>query len=977
MLRLDNITKVYDMGDLKVEALKGVSVEFRKAEFVSILGPSGCGKTTLLNIVGGLDRYTDGDIVINGTSTKEFKDKEWDTYRNHSVGFVFQSYNLIPHQTVLENVELALTLSGVSKEERRQRAAAVLERVGLGDKLKSKPNQLSGGQMQRVAIARALVNDPEIILADEPTGALDTGSSVQIMEILKEISKDRLIVMVTHNPDLAEEYSTRIVRLLDGELMADSNPFTEKDAKKEAKTDTRLAHEVEADEKAEKQAEKQEDAEASENEVVEAEVETKKSKKSLAGEMEPLKKSKKKRMSFFTALSLSFKNLLTKKARTFLVAFAGSIGIIGIALILAISSGFSTYVNKMQEDTLSNSPITISAKGIDFTSVLTSMFTNGSGELDHDKDAVYDRDSISNIMGSIGDSVRSNNLNKFNKYIKDNYSKIEDHISAIQYTYDMELGFYKNQDIAVGGDPSETFIQPGSNALMNMIVKYAMIFFENKTNYEVTEEINQETQKPTGNYIITKPEGVTIDETIFNQYQSDLADLKADLEDGTATLSRVKVIQLSFTLIGFGDVLKDTGGSSGSVSAIGNLDIFYEMIDNDTLIKEQYNIVSGRLATEEDEAVLVLDKNHELDEYVLYALGLMSDDQMEKLLESKVKKTEYHAKIEYGDITDKAEYKVLEERDYWVQDPTDETKWFDFRDLKPSDAELAVAYADLYSQDAEKQQAAQVTLLRYQQYVTNYTNAINNCDTTIKIVGIVRLKDEVNVGSLDTGIAYRSKLTNAMIEYHNESGAVGKTSSQNEEKAFKEIDELTPETISIYIKEFESKAHVERFIEEYNENAEQGNEISYTDYAGMIMSTVSGIIDAITYILIAFVSVSLIVSSIMIGIITYISVIERTKEIGVLRSIGASKKDVKRVFTAESFIIGLASGLFGILVSLILTIPINIVLKHFTGIGGLAVLPLGGSIILIAISIGLTLIAGLLPARVAAKKDPVVALRAN
>ena len=977
MLRLDNITKVYDMGDLKVEALKGVSVEFRKAEFVSILGPSGCGKTTLLNIVGGLDRYTDGDIVINGTSTKEFKDKEWDTYRNHSVGFVFQSYNLIPHQTVLENVELALTLSGVSKEERRQRAAAVLERVGLGDKLKSKPNQLSGGQMQRVAIARALVNDPEIILADEPTGALDTGSSVQIMEILKEISKDRLIVMVTHNPDLAEEYSTRIVRLLDGELMADSNPFTEKDAKKEAKTDTRLAHEVEADEKAEKKAEKQEDAEASENEVVEAEVETKKSKKSLAGEMEPLKKSKKKRMSFFTALSLSFKNLLTKKARTFLVAFAGSIGIIGIALILAISSGFSTYVNKMQEDTLSNSPITISAKGIDFTSVLSSMFTSGSGDLDHDRDAVYDKDTISNIMGSIGDSVKTNNLKAFNQHIKDNYSKIEDHISAIQYTYDMELGFYKNQTIAAGGDYSQTFVQPGSNALMNMITKYAMIFFEDKTHYKVTEEVKDE--KKTGNYVITKPEGVTIDNTLFTQYQEDLEDLKTDLEDGTATLSREKVILLSFTLIGFGDVLSDTGGSSGSVSAIGNLDIFHEMIDNDELIKTQYNIVAGKLATEKDEAILVLDKNHELDEYVLYALGILNDDQIEKLLESKVKKTTYNAKVEYKDIVDKAEYKVLEERDYWVQDPTDETKWFDFRDTKPTTAQLKEA-GDIFAKASptpEELLKAQNIMAQYNAYNNYYIEAINNCEHTVKIVGIVRLKDEVNVGSLDTGIAYRSKLTNAMIEYHNGSAAVGSTSSRNDEKSFKKIDVLTPATISIYIKEFESKAHVEKFIEEYNENAEQGNEISYTDYAGMIMSTVSGIIDAITYILIAFVSVSLIVSSIMIGIITYISVIERTKEIGVLRSIGASKKDVKRVFTAESFIIGLASGLFGILVSLLFTIPINIVLKHFTGIGGLAVLPLGGSIILIAISICLTLIAGLLPARVAAKKDPVVALRAN
>lgn len=982
MLKLDNITKVYDMGDLKVEALKGVSVEFRKAEFVSILGPSGCGKTTLLNIVGGLDRYTDGDIVINGTSTKEFKDREWDTYRNHSVGFVFQSYNLIPHQTVLENVELALTLSGVSKEERRERATAVLERVGLGDKLKNKPNQLSGGQMQRVAIARALVNDPEIILADEPTGALDTGSSVQIMEILKEISKDRLIVMVTHNPELAEEYSTRIVRLLDGELMSDSNPFTEKDAKKEAKTDTRLAHEVEADEKAEKKSgEKAEDTNTVDSKVAETEeVETKKGKKkSLAGDMEPLKKSKKKRMSFFTALSLSFKNLLTKKARTFLVAFAGSIGIIGIALILAISSGFSTYVNKMQEDTLSNSPITISAKGIDFTSVLTSMFmSSGSAEADHDKDAVYDKDSISNIMGSIGDNVKSNNLNKFNKYIKDNYSEIKDHVNAIQYTYNMELGFYKNEDIVAGGDPAETFIQPGSNALMDMIIKYAMIFFEDRTHYDASEQED-------GSFLITKPENVEIDNTLFNQYPEDLAELKADLEaDGTAILSNVKVIGLSFSLIGFGDVLSSSGDSSNQLSQIGDLDIFYEMIDNDELIKEQYNIVSGKLATEEDEAVLVLDKNHELDEYVLYALGLMSDEQMEKLLESKVKKTTYNAKIEYSDITDKVEYKILEERDYWVLDPNDNTKWFDFRDLKPNDTKLQTDMAILQAEQenpgsipAETLVAAQGTLYNYQQYVNYYSNAINNCTHTVKIVGIVRLKDEVNVGSLGTGVAYRSKLTNAMIEYHNGSSAVGATSSQNEKKSFKEIDALTPATISIYIKEFESKAHVEKFIEEYNENAEQGDEISYTDYAGMIMSTVSGIIDAITYILIAFVSVSLIVSSIMIGIITYISVIERTKEIGVLRSIGASKKDVKRVFTAESFIIGLASGLFGILVSLILTIPINIILKHFTGIGGLAALPLGGSLILIAISVCLTLIAGLLPARVAAKKDPVVALRAN
>lgn len=972
MLKLDNITKVYDMGDLKVEALKGVSVEFRKSEFVSILGPSGCGKTTLLNIVGGLDRYTDGDIVINGTSTKEFKDKEWDTYRNHSVGFVFQSYNLIPHQTVLENVELALTLSGVSKEERRQRATAVLERVGLGDKLKNKPNQLSGGQMQRVAIARALVNDPEIILADEPTGALDTGSSVQIMEILKEISKDRLIVMVTHNPELAEEYSTRIVRLLDGELMADSNPFTEKDAKKEAKADTRLAHEVEADEKAEKKAsEKIEKAEAV---LKTEEVENKKSKKkSLAGNMEPLKKSKKKRMSFFTALTLSFKNLLTKKARTFLVAFAGSIGIIGIALILSISSGFSTYVNKMQEDSLSNYPITIQAKSIDFTSVMMQMFLDDglSKEIDHEKDAVYDKDSISSIMGSLGDNLRSNNLKKFKEHIEENYDDIKDYVNAIQYTYKMDLEFYKNAEVANGSEISGLAVDPNSNALMNMIVKYAMFYFEDKTHTEVTPDGN-------GNYHIEVVDGVEVDYTFIDQYPDEerLVQLKQNLQtNGEDDLTYAEVIRLSFTLIGFGGALESgESGSSEASNAMSSMGIFNEMIDNDTLIESQYTLLSGKFAENKNEALLVLDKNNELDEYILYALGIMSDEQMDALLESKVKKTDYNAKIDYDKIVDKIEYKILEERDYWVQDTTDETKWFDFRSLKPTNDQLKTAQDDMASGDPEKMAAAQVIFVNYQKYLGYYKDALNNSENSIKVVGIVRLNEEAKTGSLKSGIVYRNDLTDSMIDYHNASAAVGKVSG---EKTYKEIDKLTPETINIYVNEFESKAKIQEFIEKYNEQAEQGDEISYTDYAGMIMSTVSGIIDAITYVLIAFVSVSLIVSSIMIGIITYISVIERTKEIGVLRSIGASKKDVKRVFTAESFIIGFASGAFGIGVAFLLTIPINLVLKHFTGIAGLAKLPIGGALILVAISVILTLIAGLLPARVAAKKDPVVALRAN
>ncbi len=984
MLKLDNITKVYDMGDLKVEALKGVSVEFRKSEFVSILGPSGCGKTTLLNIVGGLDRYTDGDIVINGTSTKEFKDKEWDTYRNHSVGFVFQSYNLIPHQTVLENVELALTLSGVSKEERRQRATAVLERVGLGDKLKNKPNQLSGGQMQRVAIARALVNDPEIILADEPTGALDTGSSVQIMEILKEISKDRLIVMVTHNPELAEEYSTRIVRLLDGELMADSNPFTEKDAKKEAKADTRLAHEVEADEKAEKKAaEKTEKNQISQEET--EEVENKKSKKkSLAGEMEPLKKSKKKRMSFFTALALSFKNLLTKKARTFLVAFAGSIGIIGIALILSISSGFSTYVNKMQEDSLSNFPITIQAKSIDFTSVMMQMFLDDglSKEIDHEKDAVYDKDSISSIMGSLGDNLRSNNLKKFKEHIEENYDDIKDYVNAIQYTYKMDLEFYKNTEVANGSEISGLAVDPNSNALMNMIVKYAMFYFEDKTHTEVTPDGN-------GNYHIEVVDGVEVDYTFIDQYPDEerLVQLKQNLQtNGEDDLTYAEVIRLSFTLIGFGDAL--SGGESGSSeasNAMSSMGIFNEMIDNDTLIESQYTLLSGKFAESKNEALLVLDKNNELDEYILYALGIMSDEQMDALLESKVKKTDYNAKIDYDKIVDKIEYKILEERDYWVQEiPGNDSSWVDIRSYKKTDVAYQTALYMIGLESATPGTVPSPMLAEYnatkeshEKYLTYYKDALNNSENSIKVVGIVRLNDEAKTGSLKSGIVYRNDLTDSMIDYHNASAAVGKTNSQNTENTYKEIDKLTPETINIYVNEFESKAKIQEFIEKYNEQAEQGDEISYTDYAGMIMSTVSGIIDAITYVLIAFVSVSLIVSSIMIGIITYISVIERTKEIGVLRSIGASKKDVKRVFTAESFIIGFASGAFGIGVAFLLTIPINLVLKHFTGIAGLAKLPIGGALILVAISVILTLIAGLLPARVAAKKDPVVALRAN
>lgn len=880
------------MKDETVQALKGVNICFRKSEFVSILGPSGCGKTTLLNIIGGLDRYTNGDLIIEGVSTKEFKDKDWDNYRNHRVGFVFQSYNLIPHQTVLENVELALTLSGVSRKERKARAIEVLNKVGLGDKLKSKPNQLSGGQMQRVAIARALVNDPEIILADEPTGALDSKTSVQIMELLKEVSENRLVIMVTHNPELAEQYSSRIIRLLDGELIEDSKPYTHKQAEKDL-------------EKYKKEQEKKVNEEKTFN-----------------------KTEKKKSMSFFTALSLSFKNLLTKKARTLLVAFAGSIGIIGIALILAISSGFSTYINKMQEDTLSTYPITIESKSVDFTSVIMDMFldTSSSDNVDHNKDAVYPKDSITNVLESVGSSMQSNNLTKFYTYLNENYSDIEDYVNAVQFTYDINLEFYTGTNVNV---------QPNSNAIMKMVNKYSVYFFENKTKVRATP--NED-----GSYLIEKIDGVEPDYAAFVDQYPELAFIKADLEDdGQMSLTSDQVTYLTFTLLDM-DV---SGGGMGSVmtSSFGNMDIFNEMIDNDELIQAQYDLVGtgSRFAENANEALLVLDKNHEVDEYMLYALGLLNDEDMDNILKAKIKGNKYQVSIDYADILG-IKYKVLEESDYFVKMEDDSV--VDIR-----------TYLEAETYDKEK----------YDEY---YAQILANCTNEVEIVGIVRLNNTTDTGSLSSGIAYTSELTKHMVNHFNASHGVANGDLE-------ELDLGTPKTINIYVNSFDSKEVVQDFITTYNNQAEEGDEIKYSDLVGTIMSTVSVIINSITYVLIAFVSVSLVVSSIMIGIITYISVIERTKEIGVLRSVGASKRDIKNVFTAENFIIGLSSGVFGILITLLFIIPINMLLKSFTGIANLASLPVLGAVILIAISVLLTFIAGLFPAHVASKKDPVIALR--
>jgi len=910
MLEIKGITKEYVLKDQKVDALKGVDLVFRRSEFVSILGPSGCGKTTLLNIIGGLDRYTSGDLIVDGVSTKDFKDKDWDNYRNHRVGFVFQSYNLIPHQTVLENVELALTLSGIKKKERRERAIKVLNEVGLGDKLKSKPNQLSGGQMQRVAIARALVNDPEIILADEPTGALDSKTSVQIMEILKDVSKDRLVVMVTHNPELAEQYSSRIVRLLDGELTEDTKPYSSEEASEEiAKNKEKLA--------------KQEEKEKQEN-------------------LKTFKKTeKKKSMSFFTALALSFKNILTKKARTILVAFAGSIGIIGIALILAISTGFSTYINKMQEDTLSTYPITIESKSIDFSSIIMDMFMDDSSndEIDHDKDAVYPKDSITKVLDSVGNSLQSNNLTKFYAYLNENYDDIDEVVNAIKYTYNIDLEFYGENG---------TNVQPNSNAVMDMVNKYSIYYFQEQTKTGL--------EKTTDGYKITKTDET--DYTFIRRYP-EIAFIEQTLEaQDEIVLGYSQVTYLTFVLLDMDMSSMSGEGGQNAMSSFGNMSIFYEMLNNPELIKEQYNLIgeNSKFPENANEALLVMDKNNEIDEYVLYALGLLDETEMEQMLQAKVKGNTLKININYDDIIGTT-YTVLEESDYYIDIGGSVV---DFRTIRPTDKQL---------EEAKKTNDTAV-LAKYQQYLNYFNTAIQNSSNKITITGIVRLKDHTETGSLDTGVAYLDKFTQQMVGHFNDSLAV-------ENGDLQALSLSTPSTINIYVNSFEAKENVKNFINTYNEQAETEDQIKYQDIVGSIMGTVSIIINSITYVLIAFVSVSLIVSSIMIGIITYISVIERTKEIGVLRSIGASKRDIKRVFTSESFIIGLTSGVFGILITLLLIIPINMILISLTGIAGLASLPVVGAAVLILISVILTFIAGLIPARIASKKDPVLALRSE
>ncbi len=866
MLKLKNIKKTYVSGDEKVEALKGINIEFRESEFVSILGQSGCGKTTLLNIIGGLDRYTSGDLIINGKSTKDFKDRDWDAYRNYSVGFVFQSYNLIGHQTVLSNVELALTISGVSRKERKQRAIKALEEVGLKEQIHKKPNQLSGGQMQRVAIARALVNNPDIILADEPTGALDTKTSVQVMEILKKISKDKLIIMVTHNPELAEKYSSRIIKILDGKITDDSDP---------------IEHQKE---------EKQQDT-----------------------------KKKRTSMKFLTALRLSLNNLMTKKGRTILTSFAGSIGIIGIALILAISTGVQNYIDKVEEDTLSSYPITIEESTVDMSSLMQSMMGDDteSNTENREEERAYSADIMNDMITTLSNKKQSNNLKELKKYLDEGNNEITKNSNSIEYGYDLNINLYR-----------------------------------------------------------------------------------ADTDNGIVRVNPSTVMNA----FGMGDMIEAQNNSAMSSvfgsSMMTNTDICFEMRDNQQLLESQYDLVKGNWPKQYNEVVLVLKEDGRIDDYTLYSLGLKDQNELKdkwKAVENgeKLDENQESTSYSYDDLLN-LQFKLLLNSDYyqkqnglWINKEDDEKYLKD----KINNAET-VKIVGIIKQNEQSAVSTSVTSgIGYTKQLKEYVVEKSN---DAQIVKEQKENRDVNVFSgldfpTDDNTTSMENLTTeqrlAMSKLSSEEIAqMMETYSANKDASYEKnlqklgaVDIDTPTSISIYPKDFEAKDKISKAIDEYNQkqrdDGKEENTISYTDIVGTMMKSVSQIINTISYVLIAFVAISLVVSSIMIGIITYISVLERTKEIGILRAIGASKKDISRVFNAETLIIGLISGLIGIGITVLLTLPINSMIYAVTGVKVVTAVPFKAGVVLVLISMFLTIIAGLIPAKIASKKDPVIALR--
>ena len=995
MLTLNNIVKNYTAGDSTVAALKGISVNFRKSEFVSVLGPSGCGKTTLLNIVGGLDRYTSGDLIINGRSTKDYKDRDWDSYRNHSVGFVFQSYNLIPHQSVLSNVELALTLSGVSKEERRRRAIEALEKVGLGDQLHKRPNQMSGGQMQRVAIARALVNDPDILLADEPTGALDSETSVQIMEILKEISADKLIIMVTHNPELADTYSSRIIRLLDGEITDDSNPYEPEEA------------EV-AEQKAEKKAQK------------------------------------KPSMSFFTAVSLSFNNLLTKKARTFLTSFAGSIGIIGIALILALSTGVNLYIESVQKDTLSSYPISIQAETMDATELMSALMQVDDKELNHKLDKVYGNTVMHELVNALNNTeVQQNNLKKFKEFLDKEMKEgsktgLDDLATSIEYGYGLNLNVYtKDTDGKVVKADMETLItdvygidmnstpmgnmsgMPGMSGSAMSSFAAMQIWDEmlpGKTSDSVNDLLKEQYDVIHGHWPTKYNEVVlVVDE---NNEISDLClyalglktvdQLRDDIEKSSAgeeldiveqSWSYKEICDKTFRLVAACQRYSyntETGEYTDLDSNEAGLKYLYDKgvdIKITGIIRQNPDASAGMLSGSSicytpalteyivdkanvDELVKKQLDNPDTDVFSgkpFMPKNALTDEQMADEVKahlsslSVAEKAGHYRQImsvpdeEYLETTAKAQLEAM----------TAEQKAAMLVEAAVSQMGMSAKQAEEYIKGLDEETLNDYASEGVKAAITaQYTQQTMAQLAMVPDAQAAALLDQMIKGDNDQ--KFTAMYDTLFADKYSESSYESNLASLGY------VDMAVPTSVSIYAATFEDKEAIADIIADYNKSVDEDDKIAYTDIMAQVMSSFTTIINAITYVLIAFVSISLVVSSIMIGIITYISVLERTKEIGVLRAIGASKKDISRVFNAETLIIGFASGAIGIGTTLLLCIPINAIIHALTGIATInAVLPVGAAVILVTISMVLTFISGLIPSKIAARKDPVVALRSE
>ncbi|MBR6513892.1 MAG: ABC transporter ATP-binding protein/permease [Clostridia bacterium] len=993
MLELKGIVKNYTSGDETVMALRGIDLQFRRNDFVSILGPSGCGKTTLLNIIGGLDQYTRGDLIIDGVSTKNYKDRNWDCYRNHKIGFVFQSYNLIPHQSVLSNVELALTLSGVSKAERRKRAKEALCKVGLGDQLKKRPNQMSGGQMQRVAIARALVNDPDIILADEPTGALDTETSKQVMEILKEISKDRLIIMVTHNPDIAEEYSTRIIRMLDGCITSDTNPLSDEE------------------------------------------------KAAFVTNQKP-KKEKMPSMSLVTSFKLSLKNLFTKKGRTILTSFAGSIGIIGIALILSVSQGTTAYINSIQEETLSSYPLTLEASTMELGTIMETFMNVSAESSAHDKDKVYKKEAVVDIVNAMNALEETeNDLFSFNEYLlselEDEDSKLNEAVNGVQYSYDLDMLIYTEN---VEGEIIHTDTEDFMAKIMSEYIGMDVNAMESMMGNSSLASMSTMSSSNIWQELLPGKDGSAVNDLLFNQYDLVYGDWPNDYDEIVIVLDRNNELDdVSLYALGLipqermdkmidatmkGEHIENLSQSwsyeeicereyktilnSSCYTYDETTGTYNDLRDTDAGLRYLYNSADSTLSLK---VTGIIRPNEECSSPMLKGSIGYTHALTEFVIEQAKDADVINAQLDSPD-TDILTGLPFKPENGEMTDAEKKTEFLAYLDTL-GDAEKAQTYIAIKSipepefvqeqingilssmtrEDIEAQliegMSSQVSVS--QKEITDYLASMT--DEELNKTFAMIMEEQIKLQYAQGVVAQMASVPAEQLlmaltaeletytdeqfgRYYDEIITFSETTYEDNLVKMGYLDLDRPSAINIYASSFENKDIITDAIEAYNNTVDEAYRIKYTDYIGILMSSITLIIDAITYVLIAFVAISLIVSSIMIGVITLISVQERTKEIGILRAIGASKRNVARMFNAETMIVGFISGVFGVVITALLCIPINAILFALTDIANLkAQLPLAAAIILVVISVALTLISGIIPSRSAAKKDPVVALR--